>query len=139
VTTTPVELKIGPVRTDGVEVNRRVPALDGLRGLAIIAVFLYHYGAGGSTSSVLWVRCFSRILGVGWSGVDLFFVLSEFLITGILFNTQTDPEYYKNFYVRRALRRRDQFTWTEAGSSLAGAYEGALPDTSTVAAVHAAS
>ena len=98
------ELKIGPVQTDGAEVNRRIPALDGLRGLAIVAVFLYHYADGGSTSSVLWVRCFSRILGVGWSGVDLFFVLSGFLITGILFNTQTDPGYYKNFYVRRVLR-----------------------------------
>lgn len=64
------------------------PALDGLRALAFLMVFSHHY------LQVPW----------GWTGVDVFFVLSGFLITGILFDTREDPHRIRNFYVRRTLR-----------------------------------
>jgi peptidoglycan/LPS O-acetylase OafA/YrhL len=64
------------------------PALDGVRGFAFLLVFCHHY-----------LR-----MEIGWVGVDIFFVLSGFLITGILFDTRDDPNRARNFYVRRALR-----------------------------------
>jgi peptidoglycan/LPS O-acetylase OafA/YrhL len=64
--------------------------LDGLRAIAIIGVLLFH----------LQVRGFS----LGWTGVTLFFVLSGFLITGILLDTKGGPHFLRNFYWRRALR-----------------------------------
>ena len=64
------------------------PALDGVRALAFLMVFGQHY------LNVPW----------GWTGVDLFFVLSGFLITGILFDTQSRAHRVRDFYVRRVLR-----------------------------------
>lgn len=68
-------------------------ALDGLRAVAVIMVFFQHYGAG---------RAF--LFGWGWTGVDIFFVLSGFLITGILYDSQKTPHRYRDFYIRRTLR-----------------------------------
>jgi len=78
------------------------PALDGLRALAITLVFIDHFG-GGSHGGPLLVW-FNRLRVFGASGVSLFFVLSGFLITGILFDTRNDEHYFKNFYIRRSLR-----------------------------------
>src|SRR4051794_604846 len=81
-----------------------MPALDGLRGLAILMVMIHHFGGGidhGRAGLDLW---FSRIVGTGWCGVDLFFVLSGFLITGILYDTKDAHRGLGNFYARRMLR-----------------------------------
>lgn len=68
------------------------PALDGLRGVAILlVVFLHNFG-------------FMNYFFFGWLGVDLFFVLSGFLITDILLYTVDKPNFLRNFYMRRVLR-----------------------------------
>jgi peptidoglycan/LPS O-acetylase OafA/YrhL len=79
-----------------------IAALDGLRGVAILLVMLRHAseGVGRSSASAL-VAMPGR---VGWVGVDLFLALSGFLITGILLDRLGRPEYFRAFYVRRALR-----------------------------------
>ena len=83
----------------------RLPALDGLRGVAVLAVFFFDYANGLPTKVASGpIHVLGLVFAFGWSGVDLFFVLSGFLITGILYDTQRDPRYYRNFYARRALR-----------------------------------
>jgi len=82
--------------------NTHYIALDGLRGLAILLVFFRHYGDLSSSSRLLHIL--NQVKNSGWIGVDLFFVLSGFLITGVLYDTRNAPNYFKNFYVRRALR-----------------------------------
>ncbi len=83
----------------------RIPELDGIRGLAILLVLVWHYFATlvhpepGS-----WLRAAKVACGLGWSGVDLFFVLSGFLLGGILLEHQDSPTYFKTFYARRACR-----------------------------------
>jgi peptidoglycan/LPS O-acetylase OafA/YrhL len=79
-----------------------IPALDGLRGIAVLLVLLVHLGRGGHHWIVL--KIFFLISEFGWSGVDLFFVLSGFLITNILLSTKNDEKYFVHFYIRRALR-----------------------------------
>jgi peptidoglycan/LPS O-acetylase OafA/YrhL len=82
---------------------KHYPALDGLRGIAILAVFFSHFGGGHSIANPL-VHAWSVIADAGWMGVDLFFCLSGFLITGILVDTSKAAHRVKNFYARRALR-----------------------------------
>jgi len=84
--------------------HTHLPALDALRGLAILAVTFYRFRIGPEDSSVAG-EMFSHGLHWGSRGVDLFFVLSGFLITGILFDSKSrDPNYFRNFYARRSLR-----------------------------------
>jgi peptidoglycan/LPS O-acetylase OafA/YrhL len=84
-------------------ISRHIPALDGIRGIAILLVFFYHFN-GSHKSANLVVRTWTGLADTGWVGVDLFFVLSGFLITGILFDTAHERAKVKNFYARRSLR-----------------------------------
>jgi peptidoglycan/LPS O-acetylase OafA/YrhL len=83
-----------------------IPALDGIRGVAILLVMLHHFTFYyyGMRPSVLADRLFYSVNMVGWCGVDLFFVLSGFLITGILFDAKGGIYFFRNFYIRRILR-----------------------------------
>lgn len=82
--------------------QRHIPALDAIRGLAIVLVTLYRFG-GGSTGAACAIED-PGLVELGSRGVDLFFVLSGFLITGILFDAKGKDHYFRNFYVRRSLR-----------------------------------
>lgn len=82
-----------------------IPALDGVRGIAICAVlFVHSYTFITSTLPRAAADTIARVAEVGAFGVDLFFVLSGFLITGILVDTRDSPHYFSNFYARRFLR-----------------------------------
>lgn len=76
---------------------RHVPALDGLRAIAVLMVLLAHCKEG--TRNWIW-----QVLHQGGFGVYLFFVLSGFLITRILLSEKNKPAYFRNFYARRTLR-----------------------------------
>ena len=80
-----------------------IPALDGVRGLAVLGVFILHYGGGAQSSNPL-LRAIGVTNRFGWSGATLFFVLSGFLITGILWKSIGTPHWWRNFFFRRCLR-----------------------------------
>lgn len=80
-----------------------VPELDGIRGLAILGVLAVHFIGVLDTQST-WEHVVNRAASYGVWGVDLFFVLSGFLITGILDDARGQPRYFGNFYARRSLR-----------------------------------
>jgi peptidoglycan/LPS O-acetylase OafA/YrhL len=84
---------------------KRIPELDGVRGLACLQVLLLHYVAHQAALGEGWlVRPVARLLGMGWMGVDLFFVLSGFLLGGILLDQRQSPNLLPVFYLRRACR-----------------------------------
>jgi peptidoglycan/LPS O-acetylase OafA/YrhL len=87
-----------------------VAALDGVRGLAVALVLAFHFGTVGiapirvvTAADAVDLSVF-RLFSLGWIGVDLFFALSGFLITGLLLDDVGRPGYYRRFYTRRALR-----------------------------------
>jgi peptidoglycan/LPS O-acetylase OafA/YrhL len=87
-------------------VRRFMPELDSLRGIAVLGVLFFHgfraeYGNLPFTGVR---RTFLFATQPGALGVNLFFVLSGFLITGILLDSRERPDYYRRFYTRRALR-----------------------------------
>ena len=82
-----------------------MPELDSARGLAILLVLFYH-GVAPPANTILsdggqFILALSHY---GWVGLNLFFVLSGFLITGILIDSRSRPDYFRRFYIRRALR-----------------------------------
>ena len=84
-----------------------MPELDTVRGVAILMVFLFHAFEDfvpPPSSTPAWERLLLAAANLGWTGVNLFFVLSGFLITGILLDSADKPRYYSRFYYRRALR-----------------------------------
>jgi peptidoglycan/LPS O-acetylase OafA/YrhL len=89
-------------QADTIGGSKRIPELDGLRGLAIFLVILCHYiGDPPHGAPHTWASRIGAVLAQGAAGVDLFFVLSGFLIGGILLNSRPSPRYYSTFYLRR--------------------------------------
>ncbi|RPI92655.1 MAG: acyltransferase [Chloroflexi bacterium] len=80
---------------------KRSQALDAVRGIAIILVLIWHYlpRDGGEVPGFILSSTY-----LFWSGVDLFFVLSGFLIAGILLQNAGSRNYFSTFYIRRAAR-----------------------------------
>jgi peptidoglycan/LPS O-acetylase OafA/YrhL len=83
-----------------------MPELDSVRGIAISGVVLLHafFWQYSGFQFSRWPRLFVLATSPGWLGVNLFFVLSGFLITGILLDSKEKPRYFRRFYTRRALR-----------------------------------
>jgi len=86
--------------------RKHMPELDVVRGVAILMVVLYHglYWSGYKAPVGTFTHLVLQLSAFGWLGVNLFFVLSGFLITGILLDSKQRPMYYRRFYQRRALR-----------------------------------
>lgn len=85
---------------------KRFSQLDGIRGLAVAIVVIHHsianLGIGNERS--LFVAVIFRLLHPGWLGVDIFFVLSGFLVTGIILKERSYPDFWGTFYTRRGFR-----------------------------------
>ena len=83
----------------------RIPELDGLRGLAIGSVLIWHYFMVPTVTAPGTPLSYALVFGrLTWSGVDLFFVLSGFLIGGILLDARKASNYFQVFYTRRFFR-----------------------------------
>ena len=84
--------------------SMRILALDGLRGIAILLVLIRHSVSRVNLANHPTLNWIIGTTSLAWSGVDLFFVLSGFLIGGILLDARNSPNYFKTFYIRRAYR-----------------------------------
>lgn len=87
---------------------RRIAGLDGLRGIAILSVMLYHFAHvslnGGNAA-------LQKTLMTGWAGVDMFCVLSGFLITRIFLHMRETPDRWRNFFALPALSLKRYFSY----------------------------
>lgn len=85
--------------------TQRIAELDGVRGMAILLVLVWHYACNQIQTVPGSLAAYGmKLLSLTWAGVDLFFVLSGFLIGGILLDQRSAPHYFKAFYVRRVCR-----------------------------------
>jgi peptidoglycan/LPS O-acetylase OafA/YrhL len=85
---------------------KRLSQLDGIRGLAVVVVVFHHMSSilNADTGRKLFLIALIRILHTGWLGVDIFFVLSGFLITSIILKDRSNPDFWGAFYSRRGFR-----------------------------------
>ncbi len=121
--------------------SRRIPELDGLRGMAIGMVLYFHFVTLALVVRPHEMLDYLQIMTRSfWSGVDLFFVLSGFLIGGILLDASNSPNYFKTFYIRRICRILPiyflficlvgiayRFVYRSIGAPLDWAFAGKLP------------
>jgi peptidoglycan/LPS O-acetylase OafA/YrhL len=99
----PVPAQINaPLEAPSAAHGERLTGLDGLRGLAILLVLMNNMYDGPASHRL--EAAVLHLFKSGYVGIDLFFVLSGFLITGILYDTRGDEHYFRNFYARRFLR-----------------------------------
>ena len=95
--------------TNGAERRGHIPALDGIRGLAVLMVLIVHFGivfhlSAHGPRGVRYAEVLESFTALGQYGVDLFFALSGFLITGILMDSKGSDSYFSTFYLRRTVR-----------------------------------
>jgi hypothetical protein len=107
--------------------GRKLQSLDGLRAIAIILVFFHHMKSYIPVVN-LPVAIFQMYVWQGWVGVDLFFVLSGFLITGILIDTRESVNYFSGFYARRVLRIFPLYYFVLTGLVLLGVFLSRSPE-----------
>jgi peptidoglycan/LPS O-acetylase OafA/YrhL len=98
---------------------KRVPELDGLRAIAVLMILVKHSNYG--------IQLHSRFVGMLILGVDLFFVLSGFLITQIILDNEDEPHFYRNFYVRRGLRIWPIYYFFLLGNAFFGLWGAVVP------------
>ncbi|MGD1277896.1 MAG: acyltransferase [Tepidisphaeraceae bacterium] len=116
--------------------SKHIDALDALRGIAILMVMFLHF-TGELHPKHRLLGWYLNAVNSGWLGVDLFFVLSGFLISGILIDAKGRPHFFRNFYARRTLRIFPLYygfltvvfvivplIWPQAPQSAPGAFEG---------------
>ncbi|MFZ0463503.1 MAG: acyltransferase [Candidatus Acidiferrales bacterium] len=96
----PSSFKFDPI------IRPKMPELDCVRGVAILLVLFYHgfFWSNNVTGLHGIEKAIVEATRPGWLGVNLFFVLSGFLITGILLDSRGNKHYFRSFYTRRALR-----------------------------------
>jgi peptidoglycan/LPS O-acetylase OafA/YrhL len=94
----------GMTNKSGMQRTAHVPALDGIRAIAVLWVLAFHFCSSDYAQAGPVLRIVVDVIQLGWIGVILFFSLSGFLITGILVDSRTDHRFFQRFYMRRTLR-----------------------------------